>query len=72
MQTTDVASYGKTVWFRHPLLMSSRRRFCEPNRDFAQRYSAGDGDNQEFVAGESTKETVPTIAQGMPGVPVNL
>jgi hypothetical protein len=50
--------------------MSSRRRFCAPNRDGAERYSAGDGDNKEFVAGESTKEAVKTIAQGMPGVPV--
>ena len=58
------------MWSWHPLLMSSRRRFCAPNRDFAKRYSAGDGDNKEFVAGESTKEAVKTIAQGMPGVPV--
>jgi hypothetical protein len=27
-----------------------------------------DGDKNEFVIGESTKETVKTIAQGMPGV----
>jgi hypothetical protein len=32
----------------------------------------GDGDKKEFVAGESTKETVKTIAQGMPGVSVDL
>ena len=31
--------------------------------------SASDGDKKELVAGESTKETVKTIAQGMPGVP---
>jgi len=31
-QTNDVAAYGKTVWSWHPLLVSSRRRFCEPNR----------------------------------------
>jgi hypothetical protein len=29
-----------------------------------------DGDKKEFVTGESTKETVKTIAQGMPGEPV--
>ena len=58
------------MWSWHPLLMSSRRRFCAPNRECAKRYSACDGDNKEFVAGESTKETAQTIAQGMPGVPV--
>ena len=31
-KTNDAASYGKTVWSWHPLLMSSRRRFIEPNR----------------------------------------
>jgi hypothetical protein len=30
--------------------------------------SAGDGDKQILIAGESTKETVKTIARGMPGV----
>jgi hypothetical protein len=29
----------------------------------------GDGDKKEFVAEESTKETVKTIAQEAPGVP---
>jgi hypothetical protein len=41
---------------------------CEPNRVSMNHQSAGDGDKKEFVAGESTKETVKTIAQGMPGV----
>ena len=27
-----VVAYGKTMWFRHPLLVSNRRRCCEPNR----------------------------------------
>jgi hypothetical protein len=27
-----VAAYGKTVWSWHPLLVSNRRRCCEPNR----------------------------------------
>jgi hypothetical protein len=31
-QTNGAVAYGKTVWFRHPLLVSSRRRCCEPNR----------------------------------------
>jgi hypothetical protein len=55
------------VWFWHPLLMSSRQRFCEPNRVSLIRQSVGDGDKKEFVAGKSTKETVKTIARGKPG-----
>jgi hypothetical protein len=31
-QTNGAVAYGKTVWFRHPLLVSSRRRFFGPNR----------------------------------------
>src|SRR4051812_30742646 len=48
-----VAAYGKSVSFWHPLLMSSRRRFLRPNRVLQNRQSAGDGDKNEFVAGES-------------------
>ena len=29
-QTNGVVAYGKTVWFRHPLLVSSRRRCVGP------------------------------------------
>ena len=47
--------------------MSSRQRFCEPNRVSLIRQSVGDGDKKEFVAGKSTKETVKTIARGKPG-----
>ena len=36
-----------------------------------RRYPRGDGDNKP-VTGESTKETVKTIAQETPGVSVNL
>ncbi len=49
--------------------MSSRRRRVGPT-GLKQLPSAGDGDNKEFVAEEITKEAVPTIARGMPGVPV--
>jgi hypothetical protein len=34
--------------------------------------SADDGDKKARFTGESTKETVKTIAQGKPGVPANL
>jgi hypothetical protein len=40
-------------------------------RQVARKYPRGDGDNKP-VTGESTKETVKTIAQETPGVPVNL
>jgi hypothetical protein len=33
-----------------------------------KRIFAGDGDKQILIAEESTKETVKTIARGMPGV----
>jgi hypothetical protein len=64
----EVAAYGEVVWSWHPLLMSSPWRFCEPDR--ASRKAVNprdDGDKKEFVAGESTKETVKTIARGKPG-----
>jgi hypothetical protein len=38
---------------------------AQPGADLAANPSS-DGDKKEFVAGESTKETVKTIAQGMP------
>ena len=41
---------------------------CEPNRASLNRQSADDGDKRNSSPGESTKETVKTIAQGMPGV----
>jgi hypothetical protein len=31
-QTNGADAYGKTVWSWHPLLVSNRRRCCEPNR----------------------------------------
>ena len=31
-KTNDAKAYGKSVWFWHPLLVSNRRRCCEPNR----------------------------------------
>ena len=40
-------------------------------RQVVQKFQRGDGGNKP-VTGESTKETVKTIAQGRPGVPVNL
>jgi hypothetical protein len=48
------AAYGEVVWFWHPLLMSSQRRRVGLDRAQDKSQSAGDGDKNEFVAGEST------------------
>jgi hypothetical protein len=53
-QTTDVVSYGKTVWSWHPLLMLNLRRSFALNRAQKDRQFADDGDKKEFVAEEST------------------
>ena len=53
MQTNGAEAYGKTVWFWHPLLMSSWRRRVDPT-GFRQATFASDGDKKEFVAEEIT------------------
>jgi hypothetical protein len=69
----EEAAYGEVVWSWHPLLMLSLRRCVEPNRERTDRQFAGDGDKKEFVAGESTKETVKTIrVRECRAVPVDL
>jgi hypothetical protein len=67
-QTTGANADGEVVWSWHPLLMSSSRRCCEPNRVSQGRQSTDDGDKKEFVTGESTKETVKTIRAGRAGL----
>ncbi len=46
-------AYGKAVWSWHPLLVSSRRRWCEPNRVLATPSIRRRGWQDEFVARES-------------------
>jgi hypothetical protein len=70
-RTNGADADGEVVWSWHPLLMLNRRRQVGPT-GLRHAISVDDGDKKEFVAGESTKETVKTIAQEMPGVPVNL
>jgi hypothetical protein len=53
-QTDGAAAYGKSVWFRHPLLVSSRRRFLRILPGSQNLQSAGDGGKTEFVAEEIT------------------
>jgi hypothetical protein len=36
-KTNGAEAYGKTVWSWHPLLVSSRRRLFEPDRDSINR-----------------------------------
>jgi hypothetical protein len=52
-QTIDVAAYGEAVWSWHPLLVSSRRRFCEPDRVSSDRQSADDGDKTNSSPGRA-------------------
>jgi hypothetical protein len=63
-QTNDAAAYGQAVWFWHPLLVSSRRRFCGPNRVRQSRQFAGDGDKTNSSQGERGVSRK-AIAQGM-------
>ena len=50
-QTNGAEAYGKTVWFRHPLLMLNWRRSVGPT-GLGQSIFANDGDKKEFVAEE--------------------
>jgi hypothetical protein len=60
---SDAFADGEVVWSWRPLLASRESRLSKSGR----RTCRPDGDKNEFVTGESTKETVKTIAQGMPG-----
>jgi hypothetical protein len=58
---------GEVVWSWHPLLMLSPAEASIGPTGCAMPFNPrGDGDKKELVAGESTKETVKTIAQGRP------
>jgi hypothetical protein len=68
-QTNDAEAYGQVVWFWHPLLVSSRRRFFEPNRDFDKPLIRRRRWQDEFAHRGDHEVSRKTIAQGMPGVP---
>ena len=61
-----VAAYGEIVWSWHPLLMLSLAEAKPAQPGEVAVNPLGDGDKKEFVAEESTKETVKTIARGKP------
>ena len=63
----EVAAYGEVVWSWHPLLMPSLAEAKPAQPGEVAVNPQGDGDKKEFVAEESTKETVKTIARGKPG-----
>ena len=63
----EVAAYGEVVWSWHPLLMLSLAEAKPAQPGEVAVNPLGDGDKKEFVAEESTKETVKTIARGKPG-----
>jgi len=44
---------GKAVWSWRPLLASSRRRCCDPNRDWQDLQSAGDGGKRNSSPGRA-------------------
>jgi hypothetical protein len=68
-KTNGADAYGKVVWSWHPLLMSSRveASSAQPGDEMPFNPS-DDGGKKELVTGESAKETVKTIAWGMPDV----
>ena len=63
----EVAAYGEVVWSWHPLLMLSLAEAKPAQPGEVAVNPLGDGDKKEFVAEESAKETVKTIARGKPG-----
>ena len=65
--SVEVAAYGEVVWSWHPLLMLSLAEAKPAQPGEVAVDPLGDGDKKEFVAGESSKETVKTIARGKPG-----
>jgi hypothetical protein len=53
VQTNGADADGKSVWFRHPLLVSSCRWRMRSNRIVSPQVGS-DGDKTEFVAEEIT------------------
>jgi hypothetical protein len=66
-QTNDADVYGKTVWSWHPLLVSSWRRFCEPDRVRQNRQSADDGDKTNSSPGRARYKPLKPFACGNAG-----
>src|SRR5882724_3320134 len=67
MPTNGAEADGKAVWSWHPLLVSSWRRFCEPNRVFANRSFADDGGKTNSSPGRARNKPLKPLRAGMPG-----
>jgi hypothetical protein len=65
--TNGAVADGKAVWFWHPWLVSSRRRFCEIQPDFDEAFNPPAMEARGIrLQGELGISRKP-IAQGMPG-----
>jgi hypothetical protein len=53
VRTTGEAAYGKAVWSWHPLLVSSWRRCCDPNRALQDLQSVSDGGKRNSSPGRA-------------------
>jgi len=72
-KTNGAEADGKAVWSWHPLLVSSRRRFCEPDRVRQNRSFADDGDKTNSSPGRARRKPLKPFACGNAGwFPVNL
>jgi hypothetical protein len=68
-KTSGAEADGKAVWSWHPLLVSSRRRFCEPDRVSQNRQSVDDGDKTNSSPGRARNKPLKPLRAGMPGEP---
>jgi hypothetical protein len=55
-KTSDVVADGKAVWSWHPLLVSTWRRFFEPNRVSINRSFVSDGDKTNSSPGRARRK----------------
>jgi hypothetical protein len=68
--TTAQLAYGEVVWSWHPLLMSSSRRCCEPNRVSQGRQSTDDGDKTNSSPGRARRKPLKPLRGECRDVPV--
>ena len=69
-QTNGAVAYGEGVWFWHPWLVSSRRRFAKPDRAMRAANSPATDAKGIRLQGERVISRQ-TIAQGRPDAPAD-
>src|SRR6185369_4070678 len=69
-QTNGAVAYGEGVWFWHPWLVSSRRRFAKPDRAMRAANSPATEAKGIRLQGERVISRQ-TIAQGRPDAPAD-